>query len=488
MDSTHQIFHFHGDTADSHAGSNIKKLGDINNDDFDDFSVSSHNPLGTYIFLGGNPIDNLPDYFLQGSETVGDFLDYDGDSISDIVIGGPNTTYLHKGINGGNEYLLLDSIIMPDSLNVFWLMAGGDLNNNGSGDLMVYGNNPSTGSSNVFLYLDPFISDKNPDWRFSVDFYSHSVSSGGIVDFNGDSIKDIFLGLIADLDTLGYVYIFLGPDLSDEPDYIIAHPLGFESLDKEYFARKVFNLGDINGDGYDALGVIFDYRPFIYNCGPMVDTIYDFHLDANCSSMSNVGDINGDSYNDIGVGGSDSYYGRVVLFLGGPHMDIHRDEEITSNDLPDYFLTDIGWVLSSAGDVNNDGLDDILFTCRNWAAGSPYDVFVFSGDSGLVVDVENTDSLILPEKFKLEYNYPNPFNSSTIISFTLSYRVAAELSIYDILGRKVTTLVDGVMPAGTYQTNWDGRDDRGSIKSSGVYFYQLKTDNYTLSKKMILLK
>ncbi len=64
-DSTHQIFHFHGEDTSSNLGYFIKSLGDINDDDFDDIAISTLYPQGTYIFFGGYPIDSFPDYFLN---------------------------------------------------------------------------------------------------------------------------------------------------------------------------------------------------------------------------------------------------------------------------------------------------------------------------------------------------------------------------------------------------------------------------------------
>jgi len=88
----------------------------------------------------------------------------------------------------------------------------------------------------------------------------------------------------------------------------------------------------------------------------------------------------------------------------------------------------------------------------------------------------------------LYQNKPNPFNPSTVISFTLPKEEHVRLEIYDIRGRVVRRLFDGVMEAGFKELLWDGRDDSGREVSSGIYFYYLKTEKGVLSRKMVLLR
>src|SRR4030095_11864562 len=94
----------------------------------------------------------------------------------------------------------------------------------------------------------------------------------------------------------------------------------------------------------------------------------------------------------------------------------------------------------------------------------------------------------VPVKFSLQQNYPNPFNPSTKIKFDIpsdgSQRLlSVKLIIYDALGREIATLVNGQLQAGTYTANWNASDH-----PSGVYFYKLISENYTDTKKMILVK
>ena len=88
-----------------------------------------------------------------------------------------------------------------------------------------------------------------------------------------------------------------------------------------------------------------------------------------------------------------------------------------------------------------------------------------------------------PRQFSLNQNYPDPFNPTTTISFTIPSRSSVSLKIFDMLGREVATIVSGEMPAGTYSRQWNA-----AKMSSGIYFYRLVAGSYTQTKKLVLLK
>jgi len=103
-------------------------------------------------------------------------------------------------------------------------------------------------------------------------------------------------------------------------------------------------------------------------------------------------------------------------------------------------------------------------------------------------DVDDPEDLILPGKFSLKQNWPNPFNPSTEISFTLPRAANIKLKIYNILGQSVIDLVDGFYEAGTHSKSWNGKDSKGKFVSTGIYFYRLNVGQYTETRKMVLLK
>ena len=94
----------------------------------------------------------------------------------------------------------------------------------------------------------------------------------------------------------------------------------------------------------------------------------------------------------------------------------------------------------------------------------------------------------LPNIYCLNQNYPNPFNASTNIAFSIAEPGYVTLNIYNMLGKKVKSLISAGMSAGAHQVVWNGTNNKGEIVSSGFYFYSLTADNFQQSKKMLLLK
>ena len=93
-----------------------------------------------------------------------------------------------------------------------------------------------------------------------------------------------------------------------------------------------------------------------------------------------------------------------------------------------------------------------------------------------------------PMRISLFQNYPNPFNPSTSIRFDLSQTSQIEINIFNAAGQKIRSLVNGNYNAGQHEIEWDGRNDAGLKVTSGLYFYQLMSDNYTKVMKMIMAK
>jgi hypothetical protein len=99
-----------------------------------------------------------------------------------------------------------------------------------------------------------------------------------------------------------------------------------------------------------------------------------------------------------------------------------------------------------------------------------------------ITGLENIESEF-PSEFKLEQNYPNPFNPSTSIQYQVSSNTKVSLKVYDVLGNEVATLVNENKTAGSYEVTFDATG-----LPSGVYFYQLNTETFTQTIKMVYLK
>ena len=102
--------------------------------------------------------------------------------------------------------------------------------------------------------------------------------------------------------------------------------------------------------------------------------------------------------------------------------------------------------------------------------------------------VEEEEGPSVPKDFQLDQNYPNPFNNETVMKFNLRKPAEVSLTIYNILGQTVRTLVEGRLNAGSQTVAWDGKDDKGNDLSSGVYFYQLRAGEVSETKRLVLLK
>jgi len=106
--------------------------------------------------------------------------------------------------------------------------------------------------------------------------------------------------------------------------------------------------------------------------------------------------------------------------------------------------------------------------------------------SNTVVDVNESSSV--KEKFFLKQNFPNPFNSYTTISFGLKEAQNVKLTIYNVLGEEMNTVINEHLSAGTHEIVWNGKDKNQKSVPSGIYYYKIKTDDASLVKKMLYLK
>jgi hypothetical protein len=93
-----------------------------------------------------------------------------------------------------------------------------------------------------------------------------------------------------------------------------------------------------------------------------------------------------------------------------------------------------------------------------------------------------------PRDFVLEQNYPNPVYGETLISYSLPRTAALRLTFFNMLGQQVQVLVNGLVPAGKHVAAWNGLDQHGQRVAKGVYFYRLETENFTTTKKLIIMR
>jgi hypothetical protein len=143
---------------------------------------------------------------------------------------------------------------------------------------------------------------------------------------------------------------------------------------------------------------------------------------------------------------------------------IELSEADSAFDTEDYPDGDYRIFVEAYDEYGNSVLDsmDVRFRNGNYISNSPF---------------------AIPNEIQLEQNHPNPFNSSTVIRYTIPHSCEVTLTVYDVLGRKVRVLVDGFQAVGQHSGVFDGEE-----LSSGIYFYQLKAGEIVATKKMVYLR
>ncbi|MCK5050248.1 MAG: T9SS type A sorting domain-containing protein [Candidatus Cloacimonetes bacterium] len=196
-----------------------------------------------------------------------------------------------------------------------------------------------------------------------------------------------------------------------------------------------------------------------------------------------------------------------VLSIGGVQLDpptnINIDDETgllswdapTSRELTGYnvYLDDMNTVLTFTTDLQCLLTDyEELVSGQEYVAGVSA-VYDDPGESTIITinfiyaGTEADDALV--DATILNGNYPNPFNPETTISFSVVQTSSlVNLDIYNLKGQKIKTLVNEILSAGNHSYIWNGTDEKGKSVASGVYLYKMKTGNYVLTKKMILMK
>lgn len=146
---------------------------------------------------------------------------------------------------------------------------------------------------------------------------------------------------------------------------------------------------------------------------------------------------------------------------------------------------------------------DTTYIDKNVRNGTPYSYVItavnhngISGHSNVVTITPGASPVrpgkhgttFQPDKYRLEPNYPNPFNDNTVISYVLASKTSMDLSIYNLEGQRIAELTSGLQSAGNYSVKWDGIDDIGKPVASGIYLVRLKAGALTKIKKMCLLR
>jgi Secretion system C-terminal sorting domain len=164
---------------------------------------------------------------------------------------------------------------------------------------------------------------------------------------------------------------------------------------------------------------------------------------------------------------------------------------VTPNGQQNFWDSELA-ALDSDGDGFSNGIE-LQDPNGEWIPGTdnPGDASLVTnpGDASDFPAITSIDEFAkAPNKFELKSNYPNPFNPTTNITFSIPKNSHVRLDIFNSLGQLVRTLIDQNYDTGNYTTIWNARNDFGNKVNSGVYIYRLVSKNYVDSKRMVLMK
>jgi FlgD Ig-like domain len=475
-------------------GNEVIGLGDQNGDGFADILIWDYQYIAK-VFYGGTAISGVPGLSIVDVLPPMLAIDIDKNGIKDIALRG-RPSYGRK-INlyfGGTQL---------DSLRDLWFGLDSPLPGtsfcigdeiHGGGTKGIWSSSLPNLQSALHFPITSTLDSVHDRVIFPPSRPFSSLVADGIIsnDFNGDGYPDLAFnvrGSWADSANGSVLFYFGGSTFDTLPDMYISRPGAYRDCFED-FGKVLVDLGDFNGDGFNDFyvghGQSCDTVGFVYFGGPGLDTIPDIIIPDHTYKAVNAGDINDDGYPDLmtSLFIASSSYSYVNIYYGGPTTDSIPDLVINVSDAPGYNIV-FGMGIAGLGDVNGDGIDDYAVASQDdFGFGQ---VYVFAGkSSGSSVRPRHETSL--PTTITLQQNYPNPFNPSTTIAFDIPSKANVSMTIMNILGEIVRTLIDQPMLAGSYEVDWDGADNSGHLVSSGVYLYRLSTDNEMRTGKMMLIK
>ena len=417
-------------------------------------------------------------------------------------------------------------------------VAAGDVNGDGFADVIIgaFGAGPEGMDGRegevYILYGSPSLAEivelDTSDHLSTTIHGTQNARAGefvGCLDINLDGFWDVLVGLPGYRDESrflhGKVVIFNGRE--DLPREVYLEPtdstaglteiIGAANGDRIGWS---FASGDVDGDGAVELLIGTSY-PWLERAG----SAGKMHILFNAAALPQrvdlrtyenqvivfgmqrgdvlgeevaTGDFNGDGFADVLVGApqvtrnNQPRIGQTLLLYGSPDFQNNRFynpalEPDRTVEIKGYrAFQDLGRALG-AGDLNGDGLDDMVIAAPLTATRAAFD----AGEVYIIYGRRDSTEGRVPDS-KLLGTYPNPFNAYTVIPYRLQRRQYITLAIYDIRGRLVRTLVQGDFEPGEHRAIWDGTNQRFIQVSSGVYLCRLVGDRFSQSRKIVLLR
>ncbi len=481
-------------------GFSVSNIGDFNNDGFDDIVMGAPynderdaNAGKAYIILGGNNIDFIPDAVLFGSPSgsteenfgysVSGAGDVNNDGYDDIIVGAP-----YYGIGTGRVFIFFGGASIDTSADLTLtgptagmsfgvsVSSAGDLNGDNFDDVIIGANtySGSTGRAFIFLGGSPMntVIDLTMTGIGTFNELGKSVSGAG--DVNNDGYDDFIVGSPGNSSGNGRANIYFGGSILNN----VADIITTGQAASGYFGTSVSGAGDVNNDSFDdviigAYGLNSnDGRIYIYYGGSPMNNIADVSISGSGTgdfgySVSDAGDVNNDGYDDVMAGAPSSGAGSMFVYYGGASMDTIADKTAAGEYAGDKY----GYSVSGAGDLNNDLLPDQLIGAIDFSASSG-NIYIY-----LQTDTAFITARIIPEGF---YNVTNQLN----VSDTATLFLHSAVSPYNVIDSSTALInylnFEGVFyfpntSSGTYYLSVRHRNTVETWSKAGGYAFTSNT-------------
>lgn len=426
-------------------------LKDLNSDSRDEIHIVLPDYQKSKVFILSSEGQFIRTYdYTSGYHPV----DLDGDGVDELYLGHEDFGLIRQvePLTG----VIQDSLIITEGGSTFYTVdiSSYDIDNDKEPELLIYGYYRDLG---YWLYAFEYGFLPVAGWPRQLNINDFVVPTNPVFgDINGDQIPEYF----ATYFDFSASYI-LAWNL-DGSSFIPGNADGYFATVPELSVLNMLLLADMNGDSRAEIvacainDVLFDYRvQRIYAWNQAGEIISGFPIVAEAGNSTYyrhtpvIGDINKNGDVDLVMTTADS----SLIFVEFPRAEFSPCASPAPFWRYDRDMSNMGGIPDSCG---------------------PTDI--------------SENKTLLPSGFSLSQNRPNPFNSSTAITFTLPRKEHLALTIYDILGRPVRTLLDRPLSAGRYEFRWDGRTDKGQPTASGVYLYRIKTSSFAVTRKMVLMK
>lgn len=428
--------------------------------------------------------------------------DFNGDSIPDLAVANSIGKSISVLLGNGNGTFATRVNYQSSVAQNFYNVALGDMDGDGEVDIITggglsiyvfYGIGDGTFGPSVSHYigqqtLDLVVADFDHDLDLDIAT-SHAVrDSVGIHINDGDSTYTTHNIATGD----GTISLAVGKlDGDDYDDILVGCNQGvvwnLKNDQAGSFIPTEVHIGiltdpasiaitDLNGDGIYDFGITHSVNDYFYtylNNGDGTYSIDKAYVLSDNPKGFIFADVNLDGYDDalISIGSTD----LIDLYLNDGSRNFIYDSSYSAEGAPR------GMVYT---DLNDDSYPDLAV-----ASYTTDKAVILKSRIGLILSVDDVDTDgILPIDFALEQNYPNPFNPETRIRFSLPAASHVRLEVFNVLGQSVLVLVDEELSAGVKEVSWNGANAAGMKVTSGLYFYRLATEDFSTTKKMVLIK